>query len=412
MQRVYNYFIIIAYCMFSFSYIQISTKTVSAFLIAIILLCFSVYFDNKIITCTLFSCYAITGLFFPILYFFVPILICEPVRIKKYSPLVLVATGIIINFLPLSILQHKNTFIRQFNGLVNNNNGTLLISFFFITLGCIISLFIDWQCRRNKSLELQYKNTRDDSAELNFLLQDNNRLLIEKRDYEIHTAMLKERNRIAREIHDHVGHMLSRCILLTGMIKTINKDENCAKPLKLLDNTLAETMDSVRNSVHNLHNEALNLEEKISELVANFTFCTAKLYYDMSPDITPPVKYAILSITTEALTNVSKHSNATLVQIRILEHPNIYQLIITDNGSSNQYSTPSENEIINYNQTKLSVKNRDGIKNTCYTQKDMINEHGIGLQNIKDRVASLNGILNISCEKGFSIFISIPKKEK
>lgn len=44
-------------------------------------------------------------------------------------------------------------------------------------------------------------------------------------DYEIYLATLKERNRIAREIHDNVGHMLTRSILQLGALSVINKDE-------------------------------------------------------------------------------------------------------------------------------------------------------------------------------------------
>ena len=48
---------------------------------------------------------------------------------------------------------------------------------------------------------------RDDSTEKNLLLEEKNHMLVEKQNYEIYTATLKERNRIAREIHDNVGHL-------------------------------------------------------------------------------------------------------------------------------------------------------------------------------------------------------------
>ena len=48
---------------------------------------------------------------------------------------------------------------------------------------------------------------------------------MEKQDYEIYLATLRERNRIAREIHDNVGHMLSRSILQMGALITIHKEE-------------------------------------------------------------------------------------------------------------------------------------------------------------------------------------------
>lgn len=58
-------------------------------------------------------------------------------------------------------------------------------------------------------LEAEYKKTRDDSKELTLMLEQKNRNLLEKQDAEVYMATLKERNRIAREIHDNVGHMLS-----------------------------------------------------------------------------------------------------------------------------------------------------------------------------------------------------------
>lgn len=57
------------------------------------------------------------------------------------------------------------------------------------------------------------------------MLQEKNKNLMEKQDYEIYLATLRERNRIAREIHDNVGHMLSRSILQMGALITIHKEE-------------------------------------------------------------------------------------------------------------------------------------------------------------------------------------------
>ena len=57
------------------------------------------------------------------------------------------------------------------------------------------------------------------------MLQEKNKNLMEKQDYEIYLATLRERNRIAREIHDNVGHMPSRSILQMGALITIHKEE-------------------------------------------------------------------------------------------------------------------------------------------------------------------------------------------
>ncbi len=66
---------------------------------------------------------------------------------------------------------------------------------------------------------------RDTDTELKLVMEQRNRELLEKQDNEIYLATLRERNRIAREIHDNVGHMLSRSILQVGALATICKEE-------------------------------------------------------------------------------------------------------------------------------------------------------------------------------------------
>lgn len=391
MQRIYCYLILGSYCLFAFFYLSITSHTVAALLSAVIILCLSVFFDKKLLTGTLITCYAIVGFFFPEIYLFFPLLVIELSRTKNYPPLLPAAIGLFLHYPPLDILRLFNHSGRHANNIFTRNATITLENLCYVLLGCIVALFLDILCSRIAALEEQYKKSRDDSAELNFLLQDRNRLLIEKQDYEIHTAMLQERNRIAREIHDNAGHMLSRCILLTGMIKTINSDEKCTESIQILDEELTKTMDSIRSSVHDLHREAMNLGKKIRELLADFSFCPVTLDYHIGPEIPAQIKYTFLAITKEALTNIAKHSNATQAQIRITEHPAMYQLVISDNGTSTKQYAP------------FSV---------ISTNESYMQESGIGLQNMKDRVNALHGNLRFIQNKGFCIFITIPKNNE
>lgn len=86
-----------------------------------------------------------------------------------------------------------------------------------LLLGCIIAAFMEYNTRKYITLKEEFRRTKDDSEERNLLLAEKNKMILEKQDYEIETAILKERNRIAREIHDNVGHVLSRSILLVGV---------------------------------------------------------------------------------------------------------------------------------------------------------------------------------------------------
>ena len=74
----------------------------------------------------------------------------------------------------------------------------------------------------------QYQEAQDGARELSLHLERQNRELLDKQDYEVRLATLNERNRIAREIHDNVGHLLSRSLLQVGALQVVNRDETVA----------------------------------------------------------------------------------------------------------------------------------------------------------------------------------------
>lgn len=212
-----------------------------------------------------------------------------------------------------------------------------------------------------------------------------NEILMKKRqedfeaeqDAEVRLATLKERNRIAREIHDNVGHMLSRALLLTGALEAVNKEPSLAEPISNLKETLGEAMENVRESVHDLYDESIDLEATMQSIVSEYTFCPVELDIDVGKYMNKDIKYCVISILKEALSNTAKHSNATLVKVTLLSHETEYQLLIEDNGSIS--------------------KNTDGT--------------GIGLESMRERVKALSGTIYISSEKGFRIFATIPKQK-
>lgn len=74
--------------------------------------------------------------------------------------------------------------------------------------GFLLAFFMERNTAKSQILEEKLRRIQDDSKERNLLLSQKNKALQEKQDYEIYNATLKERNRIAREIHDNVGHVL------------------------------------------------------------------------------------------------------------------------------------------------------------------------------------------------------------
>ena len=255
-------------------------------------------------------------------------------------------------------------------------------------VGSMVAGLLQSQADRYLKLEEKFCKTRDDGAEKNLLLKEKNQSILEKQDYEIYTATLRERNRIAREIHDNVGHMLSRAILMVGAMKAVHGDGRLSASMEQLEETLNAAMTSVRKSVHDIHDESVNLKEILESLVKEFSFCSARLEYDMGYDVPREIRYSFIAIVKEALHNISEHSNATRAGVIAREHPAFYQLIIEDNGTA-------------------------GSKSLKYTQDGLPGSDGssgIGLKNMKDRVDSFGGNIDIRRGRGWRIYITVPKK--
>ena len=273
-----------------------------------------------------------------------------------------------------------------------------------IVAGLAAAVLLYGRTRRLNELEQKYKRARDDSRELTLMLEKKNQDLLEKQDTEVYLATLKERNRIAREIHDNVGHMLSRSILMVGALKTVNQAENLKVPMEQLDQTLNEAMTNVRQSVHDLHDESVNLKEVMESLAEEFRFCPVQLTYDMGYDIPKEIKYSFIAITKEALNNVMRHSNANEVKILAREHPGLYQLIIEDNGTLDERIRP------NGDREEYAEKESAGKTGNDWKTENT-ESSGIGIENMKKRVRMLGGTMQIQKETGFRIFITVPKNE-
>ncbi len=369
LKTLINQLLIFTYCLLIINttslFFIFSAKCVASFLLSVTIVTFCYFFSSKKITLTITFLYACASFLMPELIIFAPIITYFILRYKIYLPALLLFISSTFS------LAAKDTI---FWGL--------------IILGSALSYYMSLCTTQYDILLMQSRKIRDDSTERNILLKEKNKSLLEKQNYEIYNATLQERNRIAREIHDNVGHMLSRAILLTGALKATIKDDGCMELTNHVQDALNEAMDNIRKSVHNLHDEAVNLEETVQSITNQFTFCKVVLNYDMSNQIAADIKYAFIAIIKEALNNIVKHSNATSVEITLREHPGIYQLVIHDNG------TKINRTLYDHDTSEFIRKENEGI----------------GLNNIFTRIQMLHGTVQISATDGFRIFITVPKK--
>ena len=209
----------------------------------------------------------------------------------------------------------------------------------------------------------------------------------EKTENDIYTARLKERNRIAREIHDNVGHMITRVIVQMQAIKIINKDPMVGQQLESVSETLDLAMTGIRRSVHELHDDSIDLAIGVNEItkaISDRFEVSVKTFIESPADNN--IKNAVLGIIKEAVTNISKYSKGDKVFVEVTENNTFWRVKIEDNGSN----PPRE---LDLSDDSLS----DGS--------------GIGLKNIAARAGNLGGRASIiSGSDGFTVLATLPKE--
>jgi len=282
---------------------------IPAVLVSVIVSCLCSYFDNDGIKVMLTVGFSVLCCFMPELVIFFPLAVYDMIYSKyRYYNL--------FGIIPL-ILFYRYSSVQVF------------LTVIILTA---LSILIRYRLNIQEELRKRLNEISDEAREMSIKLKKQNADLIEKQDNELYLATLNERNRIARDIHDNVGHLLSSAILQSGALLTVSTDEKTRKSIVELNETLKQAMNSIRTSIHKVYDESIDLDVQIRELIKKFTFCDVHYDYNIYTNPDNKLKYTFISIVKEALSNVMKHSTATRVTIALNEHPAFYQLIIKDNG--------------------------------------------------------------------------------
>lgn len=200
-----------------------------------------------------------------------------------------------------------------------------------------------------------------------------------QKDKELAAAI--ERNRIARNIHDSLGHVLSALnAQLQAAVELWRNQYSAERIQPFLEQAHQLGMDAmaeVRNSVRALYDQKqLPLNEAIAELVDRFqsgTGISVELSIDVRETLPAATSEAVYRVVQEALTNIHKHAQATAVEVRIQSSFNAIEARIIDNG--------------------CGFRHRDST--------------GFGLPGMQGRVAALDGILEVMTEPGQGCQITI-----
>lgn len=194
-------------------------------------------------------------------------------------------------------------------------------------------------------------------------------------------AISKERNRLAREIHDGLGHYLTTIFMQIQAARVIMKtDQNKANDALCTAQKLTqESLVDVRKSVSSLRSpleDGLPLLERISGLISNCESIGIKCDFSTSGEsrpLSPQVQLTLYRAVQEGVSNSCKHGQPTHIWISInyLEKDRI-KLIVKDDGK--------------------------GVEHI---------EEGFGLIGLRERVMLLEGQLHFASGKGEGFLLEL-----
>ncbi|MGD2179985.1 sensor histidine kinase [Lusitaniella coriacea] len=149
-------------------------------------------------------------------------------------------------------------------------------------------------------------------------------------------ATALERTRIAREIHDSLGHSLTTLDVQLELAQRLYERDphRAADALSAAKGLSSQSLADVRRSVSAMREEGFDLNGAMRMLIEQFPRDLA-LQIDLQtnfPQLPLQTSHQLYCIVREALTNVQKHSRATHITVRGSQTPNGVLLVISDNG--------------------------------------------------------------------------------
>ena len=248
---------------------------------------------------------------------------------------------------------------------------------------CALAALLALRTTEEETTRARLHAMRDDLREKVLALQDANARLLQAQDHELRAAALSERTRIAREIHDGVGHVLTRLLLRVKAFQVTHRDEpGVVADLATLDSDLGEALDSMRRSVHALSEEGEELATSLNLLGSRCGIAKVEVDCSTQTDPPPAVARCVVAVVREALTNAARHGRAASARVAVTDYPAFWQVTVDNDG----IVPPGDEPLV------------DGDKNA-----------GLGLRSMTERVEALGGRVRITPRPRFTVFATIPK---
>lgn len=150
-----------------------------------------------------------------------------------------------------------------------------------------------------------------------------------------YAAALEERGRIAREIHDVVGHSLSGIAVQLDMADALHaagKPDEANEAVRRARALAVSGLKETRRAVHALQHDVLPLPEALARLAEGHG-ASFRVAGEAGP-VGVEIAQAVTRAAQEALTNAHKHAPGADVDLLLEYEPSVIRLTVTDNGAT------------------------------------------------------------------------------
>lgn len=239
-----------------------------------------------------------------LLYSLTPIMTAALLFEEKVALSLAAVASIVLSITHIAISQ----FTDRFAWIMQGHNLTLLIVY---TLFCFVSAMVPYRINLNIRRRIERE------------------------------AIIEERRRIAREIHDGVAQSLSYLNLKTRKVSHLlsnQKTVEAVNELNEIQEVVRDTYEDIRESIDQLSTEirSLTLITALGNYVREFSqnngipvdFDIPKSFSKLSP----VAELQLLRIAQEALTNVRRHAMANQVMVKLSSSNSLVEMTIKDNG--------------------------------------------------------------------------------
>ncbi|OBZ07860.1 hypothetical protein A8L34_24825 [Bacillus sp. FJAT-27264] len=199
------------------------------------------------------------------------------------------------------------------------------------------------------------------------------------------TAQSEERVRIARQLHDDIGHRLIRVkMMMEAAIHTLpaSPDAGMALMLQIRDQ-LSASMDDMRAAVRRINyapqlEGAYALDRLLEETGRDTGIVTSYKVEGMPFQLYPSLQVILYKNAREAITNGLQHGKATTISIRLAYSPSEVTMEISNNG------------LLPHDKNRLQSRG------------------GMGLKGMEERTSLVGGTLELRLEPEFALITRLP----